>query len=227
MRDITFELCAETLTACVAARYGGAHRIELCANLDVGGLTPASSLVREVVAQSGLPVHAMVRPRGGDFVYSAEEFAAMREEIQRIKDAGATGVVFGLLLPDGTVDIERTRDLVHLARPLQVTFHRAFDETPNLSQALEDVVATGCDRILTSGGEPDVLAGATALAALVAQAGSRIIIAAGGGLRIQNAAAVAHITNAKHFHGSLQHAATNMVLNASSVRDIIDALSNA
>jgi len=227
MRHITFELCAETLEACLAARDGGAHRIELCASLDVGGLTPAVSLTREVIAHSGLPVHAMVRPRAGDFVYSADEFALMRDEILRMKDGGAAGVVFGLLHPDATVDIERTRDLVRLAHPMQVTFHRAFDETPTLSQALEDVIATGCDRVLTSGGQPDVLAGAAALAPLVTQAGDRIVIAAGGGLRLQNAAAVARITNATHFHGSLRTSPTETVVDANTIRSLIDNLCSA
>jgi copper homeostasis protein len=227
MREITFELCAETLAACLAARDGGAHRIELCANLDAGGLTPAISLTREAIAQSGLPVHTMVRPRAGNFVYSAAELALMHDDISRMKEAGAAGVVLGLLHPDATVDIERTRELVRLARPMQVTFHRAFDETPDLSEALEDVIATGCDRILTSGGQPDVLAGAAALAALVAQAGDRIIIAAGGGLRTQNAAAVARIPNVTHFHGSLRSSSTNAVLDADAVRTIINNLRNA
>jgi copper homeostasis protein len=227
MRDIAFELCAETLAASVAARDGGAHRIELCASLNVGGLTPPVSLASEVISQTGLPVHAMVRPRAGNFVYSADEFAFVRDDILQMKEAGAAGVVLGLLHPDGSVDIERTRNLVRLARPMQVTFHRAFDETPNLLQALEDVIATGCDRVLTSGGQPDVVAGTAALATLVAQAGDRIVIAAGGGLRLENAAAVASKTNATHFHGSLQRSAAGKEVDADIVRRMISNLRNA
>jgi copper homeostasis protein len=205
MREICFELCAESLAACLAAGEGGADRIELCASLEVGGLTPADGLVREAVAQSGVPVHGMVRPRGGDFVYSAAELGVMGEAVRRMKELGAAGVVFGLLRGDGTVDIERTGFLVDLARPMQVTFHRAFDETPDLLQGLEDVIASGCDRVLTSGGQPDVLSGAPMLARLVVQAGSRLVIAAGGGLRSGNAAEVGRVSGASHFHGSLLH----------------------
>jgi copper homeostasis protein len=229
MRDILFELCAETLPDCLAARDGGAQRIELCSNLDVGGLTPAPSLVREAIAQADLPIHVMVRPRAGDFHYSGTEFSTMRDTILQMKSCGATGVVFGLLHPDGTVDIERTLALVILARPMQVTFHRAFDETPDLSQALEDVLATGCDRILTSGGQPDVLAGAPRLAQLVTQSHNRIAIAAGGGLRHNNAAEVSRLTQAVHFHGSLRRrlSATETIVDAEDIRSIIDALRQA
>jgi copper homeostasis protein len=228
MRDIIFELCAETIAACVAARDGGARRIELCANLDEGGLTPAPSLVREAVAQSGLPVHVMIRPRAGDFVYSAAEFGVMAEETQRMKELGATGVVFGLLHPDNTVDIERTRTLVELARPMQVTFHRAFDETPDLPQALEEVIATGCGRILTSGGQLDVLTGASMLAQLVNQAGNRLIIAAGGGLRTNNAAEAARLSRATHFHGTLRHALPPaQTVEAEDVRAMLAILRNS
>jgi len=225
MRDIIFELCAETLSACLAARDGGAHRIELCSSLDLGGLTPAPSLVRDAIVQTGLPIHAMVRPRAGDFVYSAEEFIIMQETILQMKDLGATGVVFGLLHPDNTVDIERTRALVTLAHPMQVTFHRAFDETPNLSRALEDILTTGCHRILTSGGQPDVLTGAPILAQLITQANGCITIAAGGGLRHSNAAEVARLTHAIHFHGSLRH--NQSAVKADDVRSMIETLRNA
>jgi copper homeostasis protein len=204
MREVTFELCAETIDACVAAREGGAHRIELCSALSEGGLTPSHGLIVDAVERSGLPVHVLVRPRGGDFVYSATEKEVMRRDVLHIMELGAAGVVFGMLHPDGTVDIEATRAMVELARPLKVTFHRAFDRTPSLSQALEDVVAAGADRILTSGGKANVVAGTEVLAELVRLAGDRLEIAAGGGLRVGNAAELARATNAKHFHGSLR-----------------------
>jgi len=204
MRKIVFELCAETLDACLAARDGGAARIELCSGLSEGGLTPSHALVRAAIAQSGLPVHVLIRPRGGDFSYSAAELAVMRDDIDHVKSLDAAGVVLGVLASDCTVDIAATRALVELARPMQVTFHRAFDATPSLSAALEDVVVAGCDRVLTSGGRPDVVAGANILAELVRQARGRIDIAVGGGLRLQNAAALSRITGATHFHGSLR-----------------------
>ena len=204
MRKIVFELCAETIDACVAARDGGADRIELCSGLSEGGLTPSHGLVHNAVKHSGLPVHVLIRPRGGDFLYSPSEIAVMREDIAHVKSLGAAGVVFGMLAADDTVDIAGTRSLVELAHPMQTTFHRAFDATPDLRAALEDVIATGCDRVLTSGGERDVVAGVHSLAALVVQANGRVDIAVGGGLRLQNASSLSRITGAEHFHGSLR-----------------------
>jgi copper homeostasis protein len=204
MQEMIFELCAETIDACLAAGEGGAHRIELCSGLSEGGITPSHGLILDAVERSGLPVHVLVRPRGGNFVYSASEMDVMRRDILHIKELGAAGAVFGILQPDGRVDVEATRALVQLARPLKVTFHRAFDTTPSLPQALEDVIATGSDRLLTSGGQPNVVAGSAALAELVRLAGQRIEIAVGGGLRLENAASVARATHAKHFHGSLR-----------------------
>jgi copper homeostasis protein len=204
MREVIFEVCAETMEACLAARSGGANRIELCSALSEGGLTPSHGFLREAVAQSGLPIHAMVRPRGGSFVYTAAEIEIMREDILHMKGLGVAGVVLGLLNPDGSVDVAATRELVELASPLQATFHRAFDSAPSLSRALEDVIATGCDRVLTSGGEDDVNAGAASLAALVEQAAGRIEIAVGGGLRLADAARLAKFIGARHFHASLR-----------------------
>ncbi len=201
---ITFELCAETRAACLHARRGGADRIELCTALAVGGLTPPPALVRAVVARSGVPVHVLLRPTATTFRSSPEIFSAIRQSLDQAKQAGAAGVVLGLLREDGRVDLERTRTLVALAHPLPVTFHRAFDATPDLSEALEDVIAAGCARVLTSGGAPDVLTGAPALARLVKQAGERIEVAVGGGLRLANAQVVAQRTGAHHFHASLR-----------------------
>jgi copper homeostasis protein len=204
MHSIIFELCAETIDACLAAKAGGAARIELCSALSEGGLTPSHGLIREAVRLSHLPIHVMVRPRGGGYVYSASEIAIMGEDILHLKTLGIAGIVLGLLNTDDSIDIESTKLLVNLARPLEVTFHRAFDRTPSPSQALEDIIAAGCDRLLTSGGEDDVVTGAASLADLVAQAQGRIEIAAGGGLRISNAASIARITGATSFHGSLR-----------------------
>lgn len=239
MRKIIFELCAETLDACLAARDGGASRIELCSGLSEGGLTPSHALVRAAIEQSGLPVHVLVRPRGGDFLYSADELALMCDDIAHVKSLGAAGVVLGVLAADGTVDIAATRSLAELARPMQVTFHRAFDATPSLTAALEDVIATGCNRVLTSGGQRDVVAGSEALAELVRQASGRIDVAVGGGLRLQNAASLSRVTGATHFHGSLRRrliaksagtagdttsTSSRYVVEASAVRAVIHRL---
>jgi len=204
MRNIIFELCAETIDACLAAKEGGAHRIELCSGLSEGGLTPSHGLVQAAIERSGLPVHVLLRPRGGDFMYTRSEVAVMREDIQHVKQLGAVGVVLGLLRTDGSVDVEGVRDLVQFAHPMEVTFHRAFDVTPSLPQALEDVITTGCDRVLTSGGHRDVVAGAACLAELVVQASDRIAVAIGGGLRFKDAASLARLIGAAHFHGSLR-----------------------
>ncbi|WP_158941455.1 copper homeostasis protein CutC [Granulicella sp. S190] len=204
MRKIIFELCAESLQACLAAREGGADRIELCTALSEGGLTPSHGLIRAAVKRSGLPVHVLLRPRSGDFHYTDDEFAVMCEDLIHARSLGASGFVVGILHIDGTVDMERTSELVKLAAPLEVTFHRAFDYTASLEQALEDVIASGCRRVLTSGGEPDVLAGADRLMRLVELAGGRIDVAAGGGLRIKDATALARATRASHFHGSVR-----------------------
>jgi copper homeostasis protein len=204
MRKIVFELCAETIDACLAAKEGGANRIELCSALSEGGLTPSHGLLSSAVAQSGRPVHVLIRPRGGDFVYSAAEIDVMHADIEHAKLCGASGVVLGILHADATVDVETTRAMVELARPMEVTFHRAFDVTSSLPRALEDVIASGCERVLTSGGERDVMVGAHSLAALVEQAAGRIAIAVGGGLRIQNAALLSQTIGAQHFHGSLR-----------------------
>jgi copper homeostasis protein len=204
MRKIIFELCAESIQACLAARDGGADRIELCTALSEGGLTPSHGLTREAIRRSGLPVHVLLRPRTGDFLYTNDEFTLMCEDLRHARTLGASGFVLGILRADGTVDAQRIREIVELAAPLEVTFHRAFDYTASLEQALEDVIATGCRRVLTSGGERDVIAGADRLARLVELAAGRIEIAAGGGLRIKDAAALARATRASHFHGSLR-----------------------
>jgi copper homeostasis protein len=203
-REIVFELCAENLEACDAAREGGANRIELCSALSEGGLTPSHALTRATVTQSGLPVYTILRPRGGDFVYSDAEFALMQEDLEHARTLGVSGFVAGILRPDGTVDVNRMERLVKQAAPLEVTFHRAFDITTDLQQALEDVIATGCRRLLTSGGAQDVYAGAQKIRRLEEQADSRIAIAAGGGLRLETALEVARTTTVWQFHGSVQ-----------------------
>jgi copper homeostasis protein len=200
---------------------------ELCSALSEGGLTPSHDLMRAAIEHSGLPVHVLIRPRGGNFFYSEDEVAVMREDILHAKQLGAAGIVFGLLRPDNTVDIERTRLFAQLAYPMDATFHRAFDETPDLPRALEDVIAAGAHRILTSGGHRDVAAGASHLAELVLLASNRIDIAAGGGLRLENAATLARTTAATHFHGSLRHRPQGVRPVASDVRSMIDQLQNA
>jgi len=205
MTSVVFELCAESLRGCIAALEGGAHRIELCSALSEGGLTPSHALIEAAVLQSGLPVHVLLRPRAGDFVYSDHEFALMQSDLQHARTLGASGFVAGIVDSKGRIDERRMRQLVQLAGDLEVTFHRAFDMLVDLDEALEQIIATGCRRLLTSGGTVDVQAGADRLRSLRERAADRIVIAAGGGLRASNAAYVAATSGLNHFHGSVRH----------------------
>lgn len=203
MKPFLFELCVESLKAAQSAERGGADRIELCVRLDLGGITPSEELTAASIRALSIPVHLLIRPRGGDFVYTAREFDQMRRQVERGKEAGAAAVVLGVLLADGRVDIGRSRELVELARPMKVTFHRAFDETPDQSEALEAVIGTDADCLLTSGGAADVLTGAGQIAQLVRQARERIQIMAGGGLRLATMVELLERTGLRALHGSL------------------------
>jgi copper homeostasis protein len=201
--SLFFELCAESLTAARAAEAGGADRIELCSELERGGVTPSSALMISTIAAVSLPVYVLIRPRAGNFVYAPAEVEKMAGQIETAKETGAAGVALGVLSADGRVDVKHTRELIELARPMRVTFHRAFDETRDLSEALEDVIAAGADHLLTSGGAPDVLTGATSIAALARQAGGRIRIIAGGGLRLKHLIEAVRRSGVYSIHGSL------------------------
>jgi len=203
MKNFLFELCGESLESALRAESGGAHRIELCARLRIGGVTPDFGLVEAAVRALSIPVHVLIRPRPGDFVLRPDEFARMQMQIEQARQAGARGVVLGVLLADGRVDLEHARALIELARPMAVTFHRAFDKAANLAEALEAVIQTGAECLLTSGGAADVLTGAETIAQLVQQAAGRIQIMAGGGLRLPDVAEIARRTGVSFLHGSL------------------------
>jgi copper homeostasis protein len=209
MNNFLFELCAESLKAARAAEFGGADRIELCSELAIGGVTPAADLMTAVIQSLTIPVHVLIRPRAGDFVFSRQEFGLMLRQIEQAREAGAAGVAIGVLLRDRRVDVERSRKLVDAGRPMKVTFHRAFDEAADLDEALEAVIQTGADCLLTSGGAPDVLAGADTIARLHLQAGPRLKIMAGGGLRLANLVEVARRTGVSSLHGSLTRKANS------------------
>jgi copper homeostasis protein len=202
--------------------------LELCVELEKGGITPSLDLIRQVRAAVQIPIHVLVRPRAGDFVYTSAEFAQMKEEIAAIGEVNVQGIVTGVLLPDGSVDKQRTRELVALAAPMQVTFHRAFDETKNLTVALEDIVLTGAVRILTSGGAANAPAGASALRSLIQQAGKRITILPGGGLHAGNIAEVARSTGAREMHTGLgevvPYASQDIPAFEAAVRDCVASL---
>jgi copper homeostasis protein len=202
------EAAVETLEEALAAKRAGADRIELCANLGVGGTTPSAGLIASVVQQVNHPVFVMIRPRGGDFVYAADEIDAMIEDIDRARPLGIAGVVTGALRSDGGVDVDSMRRLMSPAAGLPVTFHRAFDVVANRTDALEQVIELGASRVLTSGGAATALDGAVAIAMLVDQAGERVSIVAGGKIREQNARDVIARSGVHEVHARLENEAS-------------------
>jgi copper homeostasis protein len=196
------EVCVDSIAGVVAARRAGAARVELCAALIEGGITPSIGMVRRAVeaAAGAIKVHVIVRPRGGDFLYDESEFAAMADDIDAAKDAGADGVVLGLLHPDGSVDRERAGALLARARPLAVTFHRAFDVSRDPFASLDTLIELGVDRLLTSGQEPSVLQGAPLIRALIERAAGRIVIMPGGDITARNAERILAETGARELH---------------------------
>jgi copper homeostasis protein len=200
------EVCIDSVESAIASERGGAARVELCSDLLEGGITPGAGLIASVRRHIAIDLFVMIRPRGGDFFYTDLEFEVMQEEIAHARRLGADGVVLGLLDQQGRVDVARTRQLVELARPLPVTFHRAIDMTPDLSAALNDVMATGAARILTSGGAPCVQEGMADIARMVEAARGRIAIMPGGGITADNIAVIAQGTGAGEFHSSARTA---------------------
>ena len=199
-KELKTELCAYSVEACRIAARLGVNRVEMCASPAEGGVTPSMATIERVAAIEGIDQSVMIRPRGGDFLYSDEEFATMLRDIEHARMAGATGVVFGILTADGKVDIERTRALVEAAKGMECTFHRAVDMTEDYEQAVEDVIATGCHRILTSGGYDKAIDGIDNIRRAVEIAAGRIEIMAGSGVVAANAEALAAIgVDALHF----------------------------
>ncbi|MDZ4718230.1 MAG: copper homeostasis protein CutC [Roseiflexaceae bacterium] len=193
------EVCVDSVESAIAAQNGGADRVELCDNLIEGGTTPSDGAIAVARERLSIKLHVIIRPRGGDFCYSELEFEIMKRDILRCKELQADGVVIGILTPDGDIDIPRSRELVELARPLQVTFHRAFDMARDAYQALEDVIAIGADRLLTSGQEPSVIEGLDLISELVQRAGDRIGIMPGCGTERNMKKAVV-LSGAHEFH---------------------------
>jgi len=225
------EISVETAEGAAAAERGGAGRIELCGNLEAGGVTPGAEVMRRVREMVRIAVFAMIRPRAGDFVYSDTEFAEMKREIVVAKEFSMDGVVLGILARDRRVDVERTQELVDFARPLPVTFHRAFDELADLREALDDVIRTGAKRILTSGGKNSALEGTAVLAELVQAVGERIVILPGAGISAANIVEVAQRTRAREFHSGLSsvlpYSSQDYARFESAVRNLSNELNRA
>ena len=200
--NYTLEVIGFTIESCILAQSAGAHRIELCDNPADGGTTPSYGFIKAARKKLQIELYPIIRPRGGDFLYSNAEFEIMQTDVQLCKALGCNGVVIGMLNANGTVDTERCKTLVELASPLGVTFHRAFDRTNDPFKALEDIISIGCKRILTSGLQPTAMEGADTIAALIKQAAARIVIMPGSGVRADNINEIAVKTGAKEFHTS-------------------------
>lgn len=196
----TVEICADSVESATIAEDAGAGRIELCSGLAEGGITPSSGLIETVRNNISIDLNILIRPRGGDFLYSDTEFSVMRRDIEHAGEAGADGIVTGILNRDGSVDVDRTALLVGFAFPMKVTFHRAFDMCRDAGRALEDIIATGASRILTSGQAKTAIEGARVIRRLITSAGDRICIMPGGGIDEYNIALLATTTGAHEYH---------------------------
>jgi copper homeostasis protein len=195
-----YEICVDSAAGVRAAKSAGANRVELCADLLEGGITPSRGMMRQARVTADIGLHVIVRPRGGDFLFDDDEFAIMRSDIETAKAEGADGVVIGLLTRAGEVDTVRTRELISLARPLSVTFHRAFDMIREPFDALGALIELGVDRVLTSGQEATVLEGLPMVAELVRRAESRIVVMPGGGITSRNVERIIATAKPKEIH---------------------------
>ncbi len=199
---ITLEIAVFNATSAILAASAGADRIELCENAAEGGTTPSYGTLKLVKEKLSIPAFPIIRPRGGDFLFTDEEFEVMMKDVLLVKELGYDGLVTGFLNIDGSVDIEKTKRVVDMAYPLEVTFHRAFDRAINPLQALEDIITCGCSRILTSGQVPNAFDAKKLIKQLVEQADDRIIIMPGSGVRSNNIAALAQYTGVTELHSS-------------------------
>ena len=196
------EIACFNLESSLIAKKAGANRVELCANISVGGTTPTIEIIQQARNNLTIDLYVMIRPRGGNFVYSEPEFQQMKSEIENIKELGVNGFVFGILNKDKTINIEQNKALVELAKPFPCSFHRAFDAFSNYEQALEDVIGCGFSTLLTSGTFSNVMEGKEVLKKLVEQAKNHIEIMPGGGLRSTNISELNQIVNANWYHSS-------------------------
>jgi copper homeostasis protein len=202
--SVVLEVCANSVSSALAAQEGGAVRVELCENLYEGGTTPSHGEIMLARKLLYLKLYVLIRPRGGDFLYTDVEYDIIAADVNYCIEAGCDGIVIGILKPDGTVDKERCQKLVQKAKTkgLAVTFHRAFDMCADLDQALEDIIEIGCDRILTSGGKSTAMEGFRIITNLIEKADGRIMIMPGSGINENNVGDLVHFTGAKEVHAS-------------------------
>lgn len=198
--SVLVEVCVDSVQGALAAERAGAHRLELCANLVEGGTTPSAGMMRATVRCTRLPVFAIIRPRGGDFLYDAAEIEVMLRDAEGAKSCEVAGIVSGALNPDGSIDEDGTSALLEAAHPLPFTFHRAFDLARDLDEALDTLQALGVDRVLTSGGAASALEGVSTIARLVRRGGERIAVMAGGGVRADHAARLVQEGQVRELH---------------------------
>ena len=208
----TFEICANSVASCIAAQNGGADRVELCSGIPEGGTTPSFGMIRKARESIDISLNVIIRPRGGDFLYSKDELEEMIYDIRAAKELGADGLVFGCLTRDGYIDKIAMSKLMEAAEGLPVTFHRAFDHCSDPMQALEEIIDLGCARILTSGCRPTAEEGLSLLAKLVETAGDRIIIMPGCGVNERNIAEIARLSGAREFHFSAREPVESCML---------------
>jgi copper homeostasis protein len=235
------EIAVFNIESAMMAQAAGANRLELCENPNEGGTTPSYGTLSVVAKNISIPVFPIIRPRGGDFLYTDAEFDVMKNDITVCKELGFAGVVIGLLLPDGSIDIKRTKILVALAAPMAVTFHRAFDRCNNPIKGLHDIIETGCKRILTSGQVPSAPNALELLQTLVKEAGDQIIIMPGSGVRGNNISNIKQVTKAKEFHSSarkvvptnmqfvkesMQENLQNMLVDTADIKNMLTAIAS-
>ena len=198
--NFALEICVDNVESAIVAQEAGANRVELCNNLFEGGTTPGYGTICSARNNLTIGLNVMIRPRGGDFLYTDLEYDIMRREIENCGECGVDGIVLGILESDGAIDVERTAKLIELARPMTATFHRAYDMCADPEKGLEDVIASGADRLLTSGQKNKAFEGIGLIGQLIRQAGERIIIMPGSGINESNIAQIAGISGAKEFH---------------------------
>jgi copper homeostasis protein len=205
---LKIEIVCGNIESVIAAQQGGADRVELCDNLSEGGTTPSYGMIETARRLLSIHLHVIIRPRGGDFLYSDDEYEIMKRDVEICKQLNVDGVVFGILKTDGTIDKRRLKNLVALADPMSVTFHRAFDVTADAFNALEDIIECRCDRILTSGQQTTAMEGADLISQLIKMAADRIIIMPGGGVRPENLVSLIAKTHAAEIHSSAKKIGT-------------------